>query len=617
MRNTLTGILLFFAIIFSCQEDKTPVTAQDIYELQQQISEGAIDTSYAYIRRADSLIQLTAAPDSLRAENNFLKGLYFNSISELDSAARYFYNAMAFVKDSIHKEREGQYFQNAWRAYFNLEQYGDALTVLDRFKSLLDHDKQRRPISWAYYNEQATYVRMKEYKKALEVNEERIRFARKRDTVGLPSALISGANLRYRRLKDREGAFRVLDSMITKRENLSYDSKRQLYGTYGVLSYYDGNYQAAYDNYKKAIENSKKTDSSAYKMNNLVNGYNNLAEVSIDLKRFSDARKYLDTVKSYGFDKIERRQQRYLLNYELRLASETNKSISTIAKVIDSIGAYQDRVYQDKFTKDLLALELANEKEKVLQAENQASEIRNLKLESRIILLSSVAVLLFAIGLLYYRQRKLKFETEGLQMQQRLLRSQMNPHFTFNTLSAIQSRMKTDKEGSAQYLLKFSRLLRLILENSTKNYVQLEMELDSIRKYMDLQLLRFPGKFTYKISLENMEEDDLLFIPPMLIQPFVENSIEHGFKRIDYSGNIDIKLELRDKFIHCCIADNGIGLNEKTNYNKTSTSVVLISDYIQKATKSQLKFTNRQEMPGSDTGVRVEFLIPYKLTEYD
>ena len=114
-------------------------------------------------------------------------------------------------------------------------------------------------------------------------------------------------------------------------------------------------------------------------------------------------------------------------------------------------------------------------------------------------------------------------------MQQRLLRSQMNPHFTFNTLYAIQNQIKKDPEGAKDYMLKFSRLLRLILENSMQNYVQLEKEIDSLKKYMDLQLLRFPSKFNYQITLKDIEEDDLIFIPPMLMQPFVENSIEHGF----------------------------------------------------------------------------------------
>ena len=128
-------------------------------------------------------------------------------------------------------------------------------------------------------------------------------------------------------------------------------------------------------------------------------------------------------------------------------------------------------------------------------------------------------------------------------MQQRLLRSQMNPHFTFNTLYAIQNKVKDDQKIASDYLLKFSRLLRLILENSMQDYVLFENEIDSLKKYMDLQLFRFPNKFTYEVIYKSLEEDEFIFIPPMLLQPFIENSIEHGFSDIDYTANFETFLD--------------------------------------------------------------------------
>ena len=201
-------------------------------------------------------------------------------------------------------------------------------------------------------------------------------------------------------------------------------------------------------------------------------------------------------------------------------------------------------------------------------------------------------------------------------MQQRLLRSQMNPHFTFNTLYAIQNLIKKDPEKSNKYLLKFSRLLRLILDNSISNYVQIDKEIESLRKYMDLQLLRFPDKFEYNFILNRMQEDDLFFIPPMLLQPFVENSIEHGFGGIDYLGIITIELTLENQFIQCNISDNGKGLPTQPR-NKKSTSTLLISDFIEKSTKKKIEIISKKEIDPNQSRLITKFLIPYKLSKND
>ena len=202
-------------------------------------------------------------------------------------------------------------------------------------------------------------------------------------------------------------------------------------------------------------------------------------------------------------------------------------------------------------------------------------------------------------------------------MQQRLLRSQMNPHFTYNTLYAIQNHIKTDQDGAVKYLLKFSRLLRLILENSMQNYVALESELESLKKYMDLQLLRFPRKFTYDVQLNDLEEDELLFIPPMLMQPFVENSIEHGFHNMDDQGTISISLTRKKKFLECKIEDNGQGKVASNNKGKRSASTQLIANFLEKATKQKVQIQNKADIETNESGMIVTFLIPFKLTEDD
>jgi len=193
-------------------------------------------------------------------------------------------------------------------------------------------------------------------------------------------------------------------------------------------------------------------------------------------------------------------------------------------------------------------------------------------------------------------------------MQQRLFRAQMNPHFTSNILYSIQNLNKANTEKANSYLIKFSRLLRLILENSMQNYVAIDKEIDVLTKYLDLQQLRFPKKFEYHIKMYNLDEDSAIKIPPMLIQPFVENAIEHAFRNINYKGILNISLDINKKFIICKIEDNGIGI-KKSNKNNNSTSTKLIADLLNNMTKKSIQIIDK-EVPKSGTIIIIN--IPYK-----
>jgi LytS/YehU family sensor histidine kinase len=341
-----------------------------------------------------------------------------------------------------------------------------------------------------------------------------------------------------------------------------------------------------------------------------------LSEVNIILRDTLQARKYLDSIQQLGLENVRDITRKSYFNYRGQLAFLKARNYKGVKSHIDNYVGYLEHNYEEKYTSDLESLKAANENEKRTLAENQRIELENIQNENRVLFISLFTALLAALAFFVFRNRKFKFERLSLQMQQRLLRSQMNPHFTFNTLYAIQSKIKESPEQASSYLLKFSRLLRLILENSMNNNVALENELDSLKKYIELQLLRFPGKFTYNIELVNLEDSDLIFIPPMLIQPFVENSIEHGFKGIEYSGHIDIILSEQGSFVKCEVKDNGKGVQNQNNAIKKSASVQLISDFIKKSTKTQLSITSR-DLKEAASGTKVSFLIPYKSTEHD
>ena len=610
--NSIYFLLPFILLGCSKLENNTQLTSEDeIVHLHEKSKITSLDSSYHYLKKAKNIIRLkNDISDSIKAETNFLLGLNFRERGVLDSAAIYFYNTTEFVNDSIYNPRQSEYYERAWNTYASLEKYGDCITISNKFKSLLNKEKQHKDLTWAYYFEESIYNKLKQYDKALQINKLRLQLAKEKDTTSILSALLDQADYKYYYLKDKEGAFQIMDSLINNEKNLSDNQKSFIYGEYGVYAFWEGDYQKSLNDYQKALYYFQKLEDPFNKVNRLAIKYNNIAEVCIKLKQYDKAKSYLDSVGLLGIHTIERRLQKSFFDYHLQLASLTNKNINEVTRYIDTIYKHQDQVYSDKFNNELVALTKANINEKKLIKENQEIEINSIKLKSRLILVIILTVLLIIIGYLFYLNRKSNFEKQNLQMQQRLLRSQMNPHFTFNTLYAIQNLLKNDPEQSKKYLLKFSRLLRLILENSLSNYVSIEDELESLKKYMDLQLLRFPDKFEYEIQLNDIDEDDEIAIPPMLIQPFVENSIEHGFKHINYKGKINITLTLAGKYINCTIEDNGFGITKEKSDVKQSTSLLLISDFIKKSTKKKVEIIDKKNKYNEESGVIIQFLIP-------
>ncbi len=155
-------------------------------------------------------------------------------------------------------------------------------------------------------------------------------------------------------------------------------------------------------------------------------------------------------------------------------------------------------------------------------------------------------------------------------MRLKVLRTRMNPHFMFNALNSIQECIYTQKTNTAsKYLSKFSRLLRLILERSENTFITISEEIEILKLYLELESLRFDDGFIYDIK-ENNVESDLLEIPPMLIQPFVENALWHGLRHKEGFKKLLISFSADDKIIYVTIEDNGIGREAAKAFNHDS-----------------------------------------------
>jgi len=194
------------------------------------------------------------------------------------------------------------------------------------------------------------------------------------------------------------------------------------------------------------------------------------------------------------------------------------------------------------------------EKEKELQ-EGRAQRSSQLLIGSGVLI-----VLIILIAILFIRLKRFRIEREKTNLQQKLLRSQMNPHFIFNSLTSIQGFItEKDPRTASRYLSRFAKLIRNILDSSVEEFIPLAEEIVTIENYLELQKVRYEDKFDYTIEVDKSIDTETMTIPPMLAQPFIENSIEHGFKHKKDKGALKIHFGLKNNILEIEVEDDGVG----------------------------------------------------------
>ena len=170
------------------------------------------------------------------------------------------------------------------------------------------------------------------------------------------------------------------------------------------------------------------------------------------------------------------------------------------------------------------------------------------------------------------KQEQLEMENNLLQLEQKALQLQMNPHFIFNALNTAQSLFISDDANSARLLIsKFAKLMRAILLHSRETSIPLEQEVEMLKNYLSIEQFSRPNKFDFQIkTADNLDLEELM-IPPMMIQPFVENAVKHGINNIKGKGKIEIEFSKKDDTLECTITDNGIGRSASIEINKQKT----------------------------------------------
>ena len=293
------------------------------------------------------------------------------------------------------------------------------------------------------------------------------------------------------------------------------------------------------------------------------------------------------------------------------LKAQDNKAVDSLLQSLRSANASQQKQILQNYTNTLLA-----EKDSIL----------NVSLLGVIPFFIAFGFILF---LFYLKRREANFkaveaeiQTQMAKVEMKALRAQMNPHFIFNCLNSIYHFMsKKDTEQASKYLIKFSNLIRSILENSLHQEVALKEDLEALELYIQLEQMRLDHKFKYEIHIDPSIQVSQIFVPPLIMQPFVENSIWHGLSNKDSGGIIKIEIITENNMLKYILEDNGSNrmkpsdLPEIEKLKKSSIGIAATKerlDLVNQKNNSQANFlmTDLKDEKQNYCGKRIELKLP-------
>ncbi|MEO9871499.1 tetratricopeptide repeat-containing sensor histidine kinase [Ekhidna sp.] len=487
------------------------------------------------------------------------------------------------------------------------------------------------------------------------------------------TTLVNICNLHFR-LKQVEQAKKIMDEILPITEELKpVGLKRKIQGRYYVLQaryhYRQGDLVESAESFKTALELKEKVST----IESLIDIYLNLATIYSELNKPQETLKYAEI----GLEKLEGAKQlnedykeekrisiyttsiipSYIMlknfdkanNYlsyvegcdQSRLSLVIKKDLhNDLQKIYASLGhfekaykssnlffQYSDSLSSDKTKKAVLEIETQYETEKKeqeivsLQQEASIQSLELAKKNNQIIIGGLLALVLMVGSFLGYRQYKARRDKTSLELEQRFLRSQLNPHFIFNSMGAIQQYLLTESaEKASDYMSMFSRLMRQILENSREEFITIEEELSMLKNYLELQKLRFNNAFEYIIEVDDALDQEYDGIPPMFAQPFLENALEHGLFKKDES-KLTIKFsKVSDDLIQLEILDSGVGITKQLSPtgDHKSLATKITNERLEKMrvthkTDLSLNTENVINETGEIQGYRVSLNLPSKL----
>ncbi len=432
-----------------------------------------------------------------------------------------------------------------------------------------------------------------------------------------------------------------------------------------AMSYYEDSYQimneindergmtnalaniaiASFDlgNFQFAIKKLNQAKNTYLKMNDLTNlavVYSSLGDCYLNLGNNPKNEKLLNRAKNQYLSSLKyARQSGILLKQHTaleKLASVESKlgNFESAHFALREAQVLNDSIFSIQRTQETMKLREKYEFEKMeaeIRAKNRLTEVinqeelRRQKFIKNALTVGVLGIIVFSIffGFIYKRRRdalserdKAEFEAKVSKTELRALRAQLNPHFIFNSLNSINNYIsKNDTSTSTEYLNNFAKLMRRTLENSERELISLDEDFQMLRAYLEIEMKRMPNKFSYEFILDKKVNLNNTLVPPLIMQPFIENSIWHGIKEKKGQGRILIEAKQKGDNLIYVVDDNGVGRkNEsKINQNKHHSMGMRLTKNrldILNATRniqSNIKFIDKEK------GLRVEVVLPWIL----
>ena len=408
----------------------------------------------------------------------------------------------------------------------------------------------------------------------------------------------------------------------------SADDKSNLSATYGAMGYlYNkiGNKDSLAHYFRLAAETNQELGMQSYKGAELtMNIYQGYSE-------FTD-RKYNEAIESMTAAKTILLEQPAYLKADLEAGILIFETLDELYQIIgdsqklkqnfNESTAFLNKYWEEQLSEETQKIEVAYQtKEKdqdIARLTESMTQQNTIIKQQRTIFfaLGGILLLLGGLGYLFWNQRKLKNQYEKENLEQRLLRSQMNPHFIGNSMNTVVALIDKKSDDAKSYVNKLSNLFRLVLTNSREEFVSLDDELATLRSFMELQS-NFSVDFDFELKVDENIDREQHIIPPMLIQPFIENSILHGFSGNGQKGKVLVNIT-KDKegILHCEITDNGVGYEERSTPKSKDKRRSISGDIVKERLeimKKKFKVNAGYSIANTGSGTRVDLNIPYLL----
>lgn len=455
-----------------------------------------------------------------------------------------------------------KYTSNMAMMYFETGDHQKATSYLYKAINIAKKNNDTIELNNHYKDLSIVYTANNKLDSAMFFNTKSLKFSRKNKYYQLTATLLLNKGDIYEKSEDYINAERQYKRAINSLAVVGLNNANiyvKLGNFYSRVYLYD----FADDYLRRAIKKTLKTGDN----HKIMGLYHDLLQNSIAQKKYARAKKYL---------------KKYDALYEINLKEDKKRNIEYINERYNI--QKEERIYYEN-------------KNKLQKKESELINQTIIAKRDRILYLT--LLILFGVSLLtallFYRFNKLKIEKTNIQLKNTVLNLQMNPHFIFNSLTAIQNTiLKNDSLKSAELIGVFSKLIRQNLDYSNKSSISLAQEVDMLTNYLKTQKFRFDNIFSFKIEIDSKINCEETEIPPMLIQPFVENSIEHGLKHRKKGGIIKISIEKIKNGINISIIDNGIGFknSKKINVNDTTDKIHAIEIFKERLKIRQLKEEN-------------------------